>query len=272
MREWVTGFTPPFGTYPHQVAEEPSRNIQPFSPEHLHKHSSVLTCKALQNHLVQKEDGLPIQTVKHDISEWQLVLFQWDAWGTAEVQPAERNPSTQKSSVTVDAAAAGLGLQVGLQDDPQGGGYSLDPLQVCQIPSSWQGIHASHQAARLTKWAEDKENLPALQECPNPSQGLAAQNVPCQKGPTRITESNSQLHTGVPRNWIRCLRELSKHLLSSGRLRAVTTALLHKHSAQHATTTIPQSQGQLWSLTWSRTRSNFLNHKSTSGKQNPTCI
>lgn len=69
-------FHTPFDTYPHQAAEEPSHNLQPLSLEHLHKDSSVLTCKALQNHLVQEEDGLPIQTVKHDTSEWQLVLFQ----------------------------------------------------------------------------------------------------------------------------------------------------------------------------------------------------
>jgi len=44
---------------------------------------------------------------------------------------------------------------------------------------------------------------------------IESQNIPSWKGPIRITESNSWLHTGPSRNLTMCLRALSKRFLNS---------------------------------------------------------
>lgn len=93
--EGVTGLIPHLILIPCQVTEELTQ-LQSLSLEHLCKHSAVV-CKALWIHLVQGEDGLPTQTVTHDTSEWQLVLFQQDLWAAARVQPEERNLATGRS-------------------------------------------------------------------------------------------------------------------------------------------------------------------------------
>jgi len=59
----------------------------------------------------------------------------------------------------------------------------------------------------------------------NSSRITESQNLPRWKGPTRIIESNSLLHTGPPKNQTMCLKVLPKHFLNSGRLGAVTTSL-----------------------------------------------